>query len=572
MDEGHAHDRKTRKWTLVTHGGGERLTGRVLLLEAGGDELTLNDIPLLVALWQLTPMNWGYRTVYQEGMCGANKEGRCNWPRGKVLGGSSVLNYMIYTRGHPKDYDEWEQQGNRGWGFRDVLKYFKKSENAHIPGVFGGSDGNRSPYHSSGGYLDVEHLRYRTPLSNAYISAFEEIGIRYNPDYNGEYMEGMSYLQATTRNGSRVSSAKGFLRPVRTRSNLHVAKHCHVTKINIDPKTKRATGVEFQRHGRKYSVRANMEVILSAGAINSPQILMLSGVGPQDHLKEKGIAVIKHLPGVGENLIDHLSFTGFVHTIEVPYAVIQNRDVNFESVAKYYEHHDGPLVLPGAVENIGYIRTNLSEGGLPDVELIMQSTSMAGDNGWVTRRGIGITDEFYDQYFRPLIDRDSWTVLPVVMRPRSRGSIKLRNANPFTWPIMKGNYFEDPLDMEAMVAALQRAKSLGNTETMRKLGAKLYERPVPGCAHLSFGSDEYWRCAVRQLTLPLHHQCGTAKMGPATDKMAVVDDSLRVHGIKNLRVVDASIIPTMVAAHLYAPVLMIAEKASDMIKTTWRSV
>ncbi|XP_046384930.1 glucose dehydrogenase [FAD, quinone]-like [Ischnura elegans] len=517
-------------------------------------------------------MNWGYRTVYQEGMCGANKDGRCNWPRGKVLGGSSVLNYMIYTRGHPKDYDEWEQQGNRGWGFRDVLKYFKKSANAHIPGVFGGSDGNRSPYHSSGGYLDVEHLRYRTPLSNAYISAFEEIGIRYNPDYNGEYMEGMSYLQSTTRNGSRVSSAKGFLRPVRTRSNLHVAKNCHVTKINIDPKTKRATGVEFQRHGRKYSVRANMEVILSAGAINSPQILMLSGVGPQDHLKEKGIAVIKDLPGVGENLIDHLSFTGLVHTIEVPQAIIQNRDVNFESVAKYYERHEGPLVLPGAVENIGYIRTNLSEGGLPDVELIMMSTSLAGDDGWVTRRGIGITDEFYDQYFRPLNNRDSWTILPVVMRPRSRGSIKLRNANPFTWPVMRGNYFDDPLDMEAMVAALQRAKSLGNTETMMKLGAKLYERPVPGCAHLPFGSDEYWRCAVRQLTAPLHHQCGTAKMGPVTDKMAVVDDSLRVHGIKNLRVVDASIIPTMVAAHLYAPVLMIAEKASDMIKTTWRSV
>ncbi|XP_071448674.1 glucose dehydrogenase [FAD, quinone]-like [Hetaerina americana] len=544
---------------------------QVLLLESGGDELFLADIPIFVSYFQLSHINWGFRTEYQRGMCGANEDGRCNWPRGKVLGGSSAINYMIYTRGHPDDYDRWEEQGNRGWGFRDVLKYFKKSENAHISGISRNRNGKQSPFHSSGGYMDVENIPYRTPLADAYVKAAEEIGIKYNPDYNGAYMDGMSYLQVTTRNGSRVSSSKGFLRPIRGRSNLHVAKHSHVTKINIDPKTKEATGVEFLRDGKRYHVRASKEVILSAGALNSPQILMLSGIGPQYHLKEKGIAVIMDAPGVGDNLMDHLSFSGLIHLIDRPYTLLQDRTINLEAISSYWNHHTGPLTVPGGVENIAYITTNISDCSLADVELLIASSSLASDNGLATRRGVGISKDFYNEYFRPIHGRDAWTILPVVLRPRSRGRILLRNADPKAWPLMIANYFDDPRDLDVLVASVKHAKKLGSTHTMKKLGSKIYDRPIPGCSQHAFGSDKYWRCGVRRLTFPLHHQCGTAKMGPVGDKMAVVDDSLRVHGIKRLRVVDASIIPTIVAAHLYAPVLMIAEKASDMIKTTWRS-
>lgn len=267
----------------------------VLLLEAGPDENEVTDVPSLAAYLQLSSLDWSYKTEPSNSACLGMVNNRCNWPRGKVLGGSSVLNYMIYVRGNKNDYDNWAQMGNTGWDYKSVLPYFKKSEDNRNPYLA------RTPYHSSGGYLTVQESSWHTPLAAAFVEAGTEIGYE-NRDINGEKQTGYMIAQGTIRRGSRCSTAKAFLRPIRLRPNFHLALNAFVTKIEIDPKTKRAWGVEFVRHNRKQIIRARREVILSAGAINSPQILMLSGVGPRDHLEAMGIPVLKDLP-VGNNLM-----------------------------------------------------------------------------------------------------------------------------------------------------------------------------------------------------------------------------------------------------------------------------
>ncbi|KAG8222592.1 hypothetical protein J437_LFUL002584 [Ladona fulva] len=547
---------------------------QVLLLEAGGDEVFLGEIPLFVHYLQLGRFNWGFRTEQQAGICGANNGRLCSWPRGKCLGGSSSINYMIYTRGHAQDYDDWEALGNPGWGYRNILKYFKKSENAYLKDVAGAEDGLQSPFHGTGGFLDVQDVPFRLPAASAFVDGAQEIGMAYNKDYNGARMKGVGYIQATMRNGTRVSSSKAFLRPVRGRSNLHVAKNSHVTKIIMDAENKRAVGVEFERGGKRFKVLAKKEVILSAGAINSPQILMLSGIGPKQHLLEKGIKTVVDLPGVGENLQDHVTFSGQIFLLNAPVTILEERISSLKYLEDYGERHTGPFTLAGGVEVIGYVdgAVNTSASDRAAIELLMVSGSLALDEGFALRKGVGVSDYFYNRYFRPIHGRDAVSIFPVVLKPGSRGSIKLRNADPKDWPIMTANYYSDPRDREEMAAALERSMKIVKTKAFQRYGATIYDTAIPGCERHTFASADYWKCAVGQLTFPLHHQCGTAKMGPSTDTMAVVDNALRVHGVKNLRVVDASIMPTIPSAHIYAPVIMIAEKASDMIKITWRSL
>jgi choline dehydrogenase-like flavoprotein len=289
----------------------------VLLLEAGPDENEVTDVPSFSAYLQLSNFDYSYKTEPQSRACLGMVNNRCNWPRGKVLGGSSVLNYMIYVRGNKNDFDHWGNLGNTGWDYKSVLPYFLKSEDNRNPYLA------RSPYHATGGYLTVQEAPWHTPLVAAFVEAGTELGYE-NRDINGERQSGYMIAQGTIRRGSRCSTAKAFIRPIRLRPNFHLALNAFVTKIEIDPHTKRAWGVEFVRHNRKQVIRARREVILSAGAINSPQILMLSGIGPRDHLQAMNIPVIQDLP-VGNNLMDHLGFGGLTFIVDKPVAILQNR-------------------------------------------------------------------------------------------------------------------------------------------------------------------------------------------------------------------------------------------------------
>lgn len=337
---------------------------KVLLLEAGGHETEITDVPILSLYLHKSKLDWNYRTQNQKSACQAMIDGRCSWTRGKVLGGSSVLNTMLYIRGNKRDFDHWEAQGNPGWGYEDVLPYFRKSED------------QRNPYlavnkrqHGTGGYLTVQDSPYNTPVGVAFLQAGEEMGYDI-VDVNGEQQTGFAFYQFTMRRGARCSTSKAFIRPVRLRKNLHVALYAHVTRVIIDPETKRAQGVEFIRNGKTQSVYAKREVILSAGAINSPHIMMLSGLGPRKMLEKVGIPVIKDIPGVGQNLQDHIAVGGLAFPVDKPISFIQNRLVNLNSAIRYAATEDGPLTSSIGLEGVAFISTKYANQSddWPDME------------------------------------------------------------------------------------------------------------------------------------------------------------------------------------------------------------
>ncbi|XP_063238482.1 glucose dehydrogenase [FAD, quinone]-like [Bacillus rossius redtenbacheri] len=534
----------------------------VLLIEAGREENYVMDVPIIANYLQFSEANWKYKTEPSDAACLGHTNRRCNWPRGKVMGGSSVLNYMIYTRGNWRDYDNWRSMGNDGWGFDDVLPYFLKSEDNNIEGM-----ATDSRYHSKGGYLSVSNIPFHTSLADAFIRAGLETGARV-VDYNGRDQVGFSYLQVTMKNGTRWSSSRAFLHPASSRSNLHVKKYSLVTRILIDPRTRTAYGVEFTNKGKTYRVKAKREVILSAGAINSPQVLMLSGIGPREHLEKLKVPVVNDLK-VGYNLMDHIALGGLTflcnHTSLRTFDLIQSS----KNFLEFFSYHRGPFSVPGGCEALAYydLKNPGAADGYPDVELLFQGGSIVSDP--TLRRNFGIDDALYERVYKRLETENTWMMLPMLLRPKSRGRIMLRDANPGHKPLIYHNYYAAKEDLDTMVGAIKKTVELSQTAAMRNVGSRLHDVKIPGCARFQFGSDEYWGCAARHLTFTIYHQSGTCKMGPAGDPSAVVDPRLRVHGVARLRVVDASIMPVIPIAHTNAPTYMIAEKASDMIKEDW---
>ncbi|KAJ8873255.1 hypothetical protein PR048_026889 [Dryococelus australis] len=536
----------------------------VLLLEAGGDEPEIADVPILSLYLHKSRLDWGYRSQPQPGACQAMEDQRCIWTRGKVMGGSSVLNTMLYIRGNRRDFDQWESLGNPGWGYEDVLPYFKKSQDQRNPYL-----ARNTRYHATGGYLTVQDAPWGTPLGPAFIQAGVEMGYDHI-DVNGANQTGFAFFQYTMRRGSRCSTSKAFLRPVRLRKNLDIAMLSHVTKVLVHPKTRRAYGVELVRNRATHTVLAKKEVILSAGTVNSAQLLMLSGVGPAKHLQEMGIPVVQDSPGVGQNVMDHIAAGAVAFLVDPPVSLIVDRVMNLNTALKYAYEGSGPLTSSVGIEVVAFVNTKYANASddWPDIEFMMMASSTSSD-ARQTRHAHGITQKFYDEVFGNITGRDVFGIFPMILRPKSRGYLKLRSKNPMEYPLIFPNYLTHPNDVAVMREGVKTALAVGETTAMRRFGARFHRVKLPNCRHLPDFTDEYWECFVRQYTLTIYHMSGSVKMGPASDPSAVVDPELRVYGVTGLRVVDASIMPTITNGNINAPVIMIAEKAADLIKAAW---
>ncbi|KAL9698504.1 hypothetical protein quinque_001945 [Culex quinquefasciatus] len=537
----------------------------VLLIEAGSNENLLMDIPMFAHYLQNYDVNWDYRTKPSDQYCLAFKNNQCRFPRGKVMGGSSVLNYMIYTRGNKRDFDSWAADGNEGWSYKDVLPYFQKLEHSTVPDAYPGYAGKDGP-------LSVSYIPFKSQIAKLFVEAATGSGIPY-VDYNGPEQIGVSFIQSTTKNGYRDSTNAAYLYPLTNRTNLHVKKKSQVTKVLIDRDSKRAVGVQFYHNRKYYTVKARNEVILSAGAIGSPHLLMLSGVGPKRHLQEKGIKPIVDLP-VGYNFQDHTAAGALTFMVNNTSSMMLERMLSLEHFMEYQLQHQGPLTSIGGCESIAFFDSEHpnDRDGWPDYELLQISGTMAGDPSF--ERNFNFKHETFQKMFGE-IQRKSlsgFTIFPLILRPRSSGRIYLKNSNPFRYPVIEPNYFSDPYDLDISVKAIRKALEIVEHPAMQRINAHLLQIPMPGCEQLEFNSDDYWRCFTRYATYTIYHHVGTCKMGPRKDPTAVVDARLRVHGIKGLRVVDASIMPNVPAGHTNAPTVMIAEKAADMIKEDWNMV
>jgi len=493
---------------------------RVLLLEAGGPATPRESkIPAAFSKLYKTGVDWNYSTEPEPYLNGR----RLYWPRGKMLGGSSGINAMIYMRGNVLDYDHWESLGNRGWGYAEVLPYFKKSEN---------QTGGTSAFHGIGGPLNVADPRHVNPLTRAFLSAAGEMGIASNSDFNGARQEGAGLYQVTQKRGQRHSVADAFLKPSVRCKNLSVLTGAHATRLVIEKG--RALGIAYVRDGVLEEARADGEVIVCGGTVNSPQLLLLSGIGPPDELERAGISAVHNLPGVGKNLQDHVMVSvGYLCTKTVTLASAES----LPNLMRYFLFKRGPLVSNVAEAGI-FLRTK-SELAEPDLQLLFGPAYYV-NHGLTPRKehcfGFG----------------------PTLITPESRGEISLRSTNPLEPPAIRANYLSTESDMQVIVRGVRLSRQLAHSQAFKSYrGDELH----PGA---KVQSDDEIVEFVRREAETLYHPVGTCKMG--SDSMAVVDARLRLRGIEKLRVADASIMPRIIAGNTNAPTIMIAEKAADMIR------
>jgi len=499
-------------------------SNRVLLLEAGGNDLSFwLHVPVGYFKTMHNPaFDWCYLTEPDAGI--ANR--RLQWPRGKVLGGSSALNGLLYVRGQRQDYDRWSELGNAGWSYDEVLPYFRKSED---------NSRGADEFHGVGGPQKVSDLRLRRPIAEHFIKAATEIGIPLNEDYNGAEQEGVGYFQQTAYNGFRWSTAKSFLRPAKHRSNLKVETRAQATHLIMHGK--RVTGVGYRRGHEAKTATARAEVILSAGAINSPQILQNSGIGDPDMLQRAGIETRHGLAGVGKNLQDHLQVRLVFKTNKRTLNDELNNPLKRMMVGmQYMLMRTGPLTLAASQVTVF---TRSSKGvDRPDIQFHMQPLS-------ADKPGEGV---------HPF---SAFTSSVCQLRPYSRGEVVVESTDTLAYPKIYPNYLSDERDCAVAIGGIKVARKIAQAPSLRDC---IIDEYVPG---RKFQTDEELLEAARQYSQTIYHPTSTCKMG--SDKMAVVDSQLRVHGIEGLRVVDASIMPEIVSGNTNAPTIMIAEKAADMI-------
>ncbi|CAH1163191.1 unnamed protein product [Phaedon cochleariae] len=537
---------------------------RVLVLEAGGYPSATSDIPSLLFDLQDSPEDWQYEVERSKHSCLGFKNQQCKWCRGKVLGGSSSINAMIYVRGNKRDYDGWADMGNNGWDWENVHKHFKLLENLEDP------EFENSTQYGRGGYLDLSWYDSGIPVKETILEAARQMNYPTLREENP--LNPLGYFDSiqTTSNGMRTNAAKAFLGKVKHRKNLFVALNSNVRKIILNAHTKAAEGVEVTIAGKTLKLYVKNEVVLSGGAINSPQLLMLSGIGPEDHLRHVGIELVKNLP-TGQNLQDHPCFTGL-------YLKVDNNSIRprypmtpVDEMYEYFTKRTGELSRISLTNMISFINTK-NDSVYPNFEfhhilfypndqyLLPTVNRAAGFDMKIT------ASQMFHNKNNPTL-----AFFATLLRPKSRGEILLRSTDVFDKPIIRSGYLtdEDDGDMELFLESIRYTERLIESEAFQKHKPELVQLDLPECDKLPFRSDAYWRCSLRHLSTTLYHPVGTCKMGPRDDGTSVVDPRLRVHGIKKLRVVDASVMPRIVSANTNGPTMMIGHRGGSMIIEDW---
>lgn len=512
---------------------------RVLLLEAGPKDTSIwLKVPAgTPRLYSHPTVNWRYYTAPEPGL--NNRKVYC--PRGKTLGGSSAINGLVYMRGAPQDYDGWAQMGNRGWSWADVLPYFKKSEKQER-----GAD----DYHGDKGELAVSSLRSPHPACQGFVAAGEAIGLPFNPDFNGAAQDGIGYVQYNIDRGVRHSAASAFLKPAARRPNLRIEVETHVERIVI--RDRRARGIVYKVRGEAREAEAR-EVIVATGTLNTPQLLMLSGIGPADHLKAHGIEVVHDLPGVGQNLQDHI-YAHYLAKTDAAFSInrlITGSNNKLQSwrvlphVMEYAIKRTG-LLTSAAAQVAAFVRSS-PHVATPDLQIQFRPFSMI-----ISKEGR------FDAESHPAV-----TASVAHLRPHSRGTVTLGSADPFASPVIQFNYLTQPEDARALIEGMRVIRRIFRAHLMVE---HVVEEAVPG-RHVE--SDDMMLAHLRAHAQAMYHPVGTCKMG--SGPLAVVDDRLRIHGIEGLRVIDASVMPTIPSGNTNAPVIMLAEKGADMVRADARS-
>lgn len=500
---------------------------RVLLLEAGGEDTSLLlKIPAGFGKVMGTSVNWIFDTAPQKHL--ANRS--MFLPQGKVLGGSTSINAMLYVRGNRQDYDTWRDLGNEGWGYDDILPYYKQHErNERIADEFHGTDGE----------LSVVDQVQHNPLSKAFVRAAQQAGIAFTPDHNGAQQEGVFFHQVTQRKAKRESASTAFLHPIRKRRNLTVLTGAAVTKVLV--KDGAATGVEYRRKGKKLTARASREVILSAGAINSPRILLLSGIGPADELREAGVTPVHDLPGVGKNLHDQLEVFVTTETSQPVSYTGQDRALRMLWHGIQWTFFKTGAATATVTEAGAFLRTDPSLER-PDLQLHMLPVVVTWTDGKRTANKAS---------------KHGFTILANVARPKSRGELRLRSADPDETPLIDPNYLADEEDWRI---SLEGMKIIRQIISMPAFAPYISQETLPG---RDVTDEKGLRDFITRWAKTDYHPVGSCKMG--IDELAVVDPDLRVHGLTGLRVIDASIMPEIISGNTQAPSMMIGEKGATLI-------
>ncbi|KYQ50435.1 Glucose dehydrogenase [acceptor] [Trachymyrmex zeteki] len=490
---------------------------KVLLIEAGPEEPTTTAIPVFAFSAINTSLDWNFKTeptLSHPTACLA-MGGVCTWPRGKMIAGTGALHGMMYVRGHPEIYNQWAREGNLGWSYDEISHYFERVENLIDPTIV-----------------------------TSQLKEYNQTGFMIAP--------------MTVKNGMRLTTSRAYLRPVHDRKNLRVLTNAQVTKILISPWEQKAYGVELvDKNGNKKVVKCDKEVILTAGTIGSPHILMNSGIGPKKDLAKFGIKVYKDLP-VGKNLHNHVSVEVPMSIKDIPYEI-----VTMDAVNQYLKNKTGPLASTGITQVTAFLESSYAINGVPDIQVFFDGfTSTCPKTGLINECTNG-------KFQSDCPDRRKIIARPTVVCAESRGDLKLRSNNPLDPPLIYPNYFTNEKDLMILLEGIKKVSKLVDTHTMKKWDLRLEQVRSPLCSDYHFGTDAFWMCQIRTETGPENHQSGTCKLGPSTDPSAVIDSQLRIHGISNIRVADASIFPNVPNSNPIAGIMMVAEKAADMIKNTW---
>lgn len=533
---------------------------RVLVLEAGGDPPIESEIPRLFFGVQHSNYTYNYFSERNERFCLATPDERCYWPRGKFIGGSGAINAMLYLRGNRQDYDQWLAEGNAGWGFNDVWPYFEKSIRP---------TGNST--HPQGYVTLNEYPVYEKDLYSTIYNGAEELGVPKVDDFiEGSYL-GYATVKSTVSNGQRMSTGKTYLGKVTERPNLKVIKNAQVTKLHFDANHEHVILVEYMLRD-KYLMAAEVgkEVVLSAGTIDSAKLLMLSGIGPRSLLQSFDIPVKHDLP-IGENLQDHVYVPVFWRAYENLSESLTELQI-LDNIYQYLIHRSGPFSTTGTAPLTAFLQTDTNGTFEPYPNLeIHHITVVRGDfiGLEVYLRCIPIAER-YHPYFREIVEKSHLLGMYVTLaQPISKGVLKLKSSDYLDKPIIDANYLSSPDEVDTLLKGLDYTMRLEKTNAFRKSRTEIAHIPIEECDKHEFKSREYWKCYIKYFSSTLYHHVGTVKMAPSTDPTGCVDHHLKLHGVDNLRVVDASIMPKVPSCNTNAPTIMIAERASDFIKTEW---